>query len=270
MKNNNLHNSVEKYFLTPNQAADLLSISLSTMKKLIYQGKVKTFMTPGGHHRILRSDLFNSLKKHDFFAGQMKAASKTGNVAMESIYAFSMIIQNRYKFCRGHAAVVSEISIQIAKGLSFSEAEIERVAKAGLLHDIGMIGVPDAIINKEGPLDSNEYEIVKNHPSMGAEILANFSMFEDILPIIEQHHERVDGMGYPHGIKNGNICVGAKIVALAESFDCMTSENSYTRSLGFDEALEHIKDGSGTQFDPAVVKAFLLRAKYIITEAADR
>lgn len=253
MKRNGIYNNGEDGFLTPNQAATMLNISLSTLKKLIYQGKMKTFKTPGGHHRILKSYLLNSYK-----------GSNSASCLIQALCAFAAITEKRRKFCRGHAAAVSEISAGIAACLGLSEEEIENVTTASLLHDIGMVAIPEIIINKETSFSMEDHEAVKKHPVLGADMLANFSIFADIAPIIKQHHERPDGLGYPCGLRNNEIRIESKIIALAEGFDCMTAEDSYKKPIEFEEAAECIRRASGSQFDPAIVDAFLKEAKNVV------
>lgn len=269
MKQQEMHNSENRY-LTPNEAADILNISLSTLKKLIYQDKIKTFKTPGGHHRILKSDLLGGHQNNYSFSQPGQALPRFEDILFESIAAFSSILESRHQFCHGHAAAVAQISCEIARELKFSEILIERIGKAALLHDIGMISVSEGIINKDAALSPRDYQIVKNHPLAGAEMLAEFAIFEDVLPVIRQHHERPDGSGYPYGLENRNICIEAKIIAVAEAFDCMTAVDSYKRPVEFEVALDHIKKAAGSQFDHAVVDAFLGCAKNISTETTGR
>ena len=265
MKRKRIHNDSKNRFLTPNQAADILNISLSTMKKLIYQGKIQTFKTPGGHHRILESDLLpGQPSAHSGFPGQRPLTREFEEVLSGSIQVFTAIIEKRQKFCRGHAATVARVSCEIAQALNFSEDDTEKVVKASLIHDIGMLTVSETVMNKTTPLTPQDYAALRKHPLMGAEILANFGIFEDIIPVIKQHHERPDGQGYPYGLKGVEICIEAKIIALAESFDCMTASDSYKKPIPPEEALEEIRAASGSQFDHEVVRVFLKRSHNIV------
>jgi excisionase family DNA binding protein len=255
---------MEDSFLTPIQAANILNISLSTLKKLIYQEKIKTFKTPGGHHRILKSDIMRSHKNSESNSAAHAMAAGPRESVLRYVSAFTSIIERRNRYCRGHASRVSAISVEIAGGLGFSRGQIERVADAALLHDIGMLFIPESIINKERPFEDNDYEIVKSHPQMGADMLDGFEIFGAIVPVIRQHHEKPDGSGYPCGLKGSQICPEAKIIAVAESFDCLISLDSYRRPLKVRDALKLVKDGAGTQYDPDVVGVFLEKAGRII------
>ncbi|MCA9399009.1 MAG: HD domain-containing protein [Candidatus Omnitrophica bacterium] len=254
----------EDRFLTLSQAADILNISLSTMKKLVYQDKIKTFKTPGGHHRILKRDLFAGLQPQE-----EAVSSISKEDLMDYLYAFAGIMESRYRFGHGHALAVSKISKEIAKELGFSETNIEKIIRASLLHDIGLMVISEDIVNAQTLLTRKAYETIKSHPQAGAQILNRFPIFSDIVPIVEQHHERPDGSGYPYGLKGDEICIEARIIGLAEAFDCMTSANSYQKSLKREEAIEYVRQGSGSQFDPAVVNAFLRGAKNIRIETKE-
>ena len=127
----------------------------------------------------------------------------------------------------------------------------------GLFHDIGKIGVPDSILLKESKLTDDEYSEIKNHPTIGAHILSNATIFRDILPIVKHHHERYDGNGYPGKLKGEDIPYLARIAAVADSFDAMTSKRTYRDSLPLDVVKSEIERCKGTQFDPAIADAFL-------------
>lgn len=263
MKRKYFFENNENGFLTTMQAAKILNISLSTLKKLIFQGRIQTFKTPGGHHRILVSDL---LSMHKSEPSVEQANASDNSELFDVICAFTEIIETNYHFGRGHASAVSKISCEIARGLKLSESDIGRVARASLLHDIGMIMIPTHIARKEKPLTEIEYKVVRKHPLMGAEILERFTVFADVINIVKQHHEQPNGSGYPYGLTGSNICIEAKIISVAESFDCMTAEYSYKKAISFEEAANHIQFGAGTQFDSSVVNVFLKRKRNICEE----
>lgn len=251
----------EQAFLTPNQAASVLNISLSTLKKLIYQQKIRTFRTPGGHHRIFRSDLLNAYESSNPIFHEIQPELDTDEMLFKAVYAFSTVVERRNRFCRGHSASVSQISCEIAKNLFLSKEEIHTVAKAALLHDIGMITVPENILNKRKMFSRREFSLIESHPLVGAEILGDFLIFQDIVPIIKQHHERPDGKGYPYGLQSRDIRIEAKIIAVAEAVNCMTAPDSYRKPVVLDKVVEEIQRCAGTQFDAAVVFAFLQWAR---------
>jgi len=145
----------------------------------------------------------------------------------------------------------------ISKKLGLSESDLKILKLGGLFHDIGKIGVPDSILLKESKLTDDEYSEIKNHPTIGAHILSNATIFRDILPIVKHHHERYDGNGYPGKLKGEDIPYLARIAAVADSFDAMTSKRTYRDSLPLDVVKSEIERCKGTQFDPAIADAFL-------------
>ena len=126
-----------------------------------------------------------------------------------------------------------------------------------LFHDIGKIGIPDAILLKDTKLSDDEYSEIKNHPTIGVHILSNATIFADIIPIVKHHHERYDGKGYPSQLKGEDIPLLARIVAVADTFDAMTSRRSYRSALDLEYTKNEIEKCSGTQFDPTIAKVFL-------------
>lgn len=126
-----------------------------------------------------------------------------------------------------------------------------------LLHDIGKIGVSDAILKKEAKLDDKEFSVIKKHPEMGANILARISMFQSISDVVAAHHERYDGTGYPKGLKGEEIPEEARIVAIADAFDAMMSDRHYRKKLTMEECIRELEEGMGTQFDSNMIPAFL-------------
>ncbi len=141
--------------------------------------------------------------------------------------------------------------------LGLSEQDLKTLQIGGLFHDIGKIGIPDSILLKEQKLTDEEYSEIKNHPSIGTHILSNATIFKDIIPIVLHHHERFDGKGYPKMLAGENIPLLARITAVADTFDAMTSKRSYRDALPLDVVKEEIRKCSGAQFDPKVASAFL-------------
>ena len=137
------------------------------------------------------------------------------------------------------------------------DAYRERIRIAGLFHDIGKVGIPDSILLKNSKLTPEEYARIQQHPTLGRKVLSSISAFRDILDIVESHHERYDGHGYPHGLQGTDIPEEARIIGVADAFDAMTSKRAYRNSLTPEEAIQELKNGRGTQFDADVVDAFL-------------
>ena len=156
-----------------------------------------------------------------------------------------------------HSKRVSEISVQIAKALGLSQHKINEVETAGILHDIGKIGIDEAILNKPTGLTDMERMIMKQHPLRSARILIGFEEYQDIVPIVKAHHERYDGTGYPDGLKGENIPIEARIIAVADAYDAMTIKRPYRDSISAGEAIAELTRCAGSQFDSSVVRAFI-------------
>ena len=166
-------------------------------------------------------------------------------------------VEAKDPYTRGHSDRVSAYSVLIGEKLGFDEDKLHTLKIGGLFHDIGKIGIPDSILLKESKLDNEEYSQIKNHPSIGAHILGDVSMFKDIIPIVLHHHERFDGKGYPMQLAGEDIPLIARIAAVADTFDAMTSKRSYRDALPIDIVKAEIEKCSGTQFDPKIAKIFL-------------
>jgi HD-GYP domain-containing protein (c-di-GMP phosphodiesterase class II) len=145
----------------------------------------------------------------------------------------------------------------IAQQLNLSEAELQHIEHGALLHDIGKIGVPDHILYKPGPLTPEEWEVMKQHPVIGYKMCMKIEMLRPAAPIVLHHHERWDGRGYPYGLNGAEIPLGARIFAIADTLDAMTSDRPYRKALSFAQAREEIERCAGSQFDPELVRVFL-------------
>jgi HD-GYP domain-containing protein (c-di-GMP phosphodiesterase class II) len=189
--------------------------------------------------------LFNDLKT--LFIGSLKALTRS--------------IDAKDQYTRGHSERVAFISRWIAERLAeeepLEEEQIHRIYLAGLLHDIGKIGIDEAVLRKKGKLTEQEYECIRKHPSIGAGILREIKQMHDIVPGVLYHHERIDGKGYPGGFVGEQIPLIGKIVGLADGFDAMTSKRTYRNARSVEQALEEIRKGLGTQFDERVAGVFL-------------
>ena len=182
---------------------------------------------------------------------------KLESAYMETIEILRFTVEAKDAYTRGHSDRVSAYSVLIGEALGLSEDDLKTLKIGGLFHDIGKIGIPDSILLKTDKLDDEEYSEIKNHPAIGAHILSNATIFKDIIPIVKHHHERFDGHGYPGKLKGEEIPYLARIAAIADTFDAMTSKRSYRDSLPIDVVKEEIKKNSGTQFDPEIAEVFL-------------
>ena len=176
---------------------------------------------------------------------------------LDSVQTLRYTVEAKDPYTRGHSDRVSEYSVLIGEKLGLSEDEIKTLKIGGLFHDIGKIGIPDSILQKQTKLTDDEYSEIKNHPSIGVHILGAATIFKDIIPIVKHHHERYDGKGYPSGLKGENIPYLARVAAVADTFDAMTSKRSYRDALDLQVVKDEIKRCEGTQFDPEIAEAFL-------------
>lgn len=176
---------------------------------------------------------------------------------LDSIQTLRYTVEAKDPYTRGHSDRVSKYSVLIGKYLGLSDTDLKTLEVGGLFHDIGKIGIPDSILLKESKLTDDEYSQIKNHPSIGAHILCSAEVFQDIIPIVKHHHERFDGTGYPGKLKGNDIPYLARIAAVADTFDAMTSRRTYRDPLSLDVVKAEIERCSGTQFDPEIAKVFL-------------
>jgi HD-GYP domain-containing protein (c-di-GMP phosphodiesterase class II) len=208
---------------------------------------VKLFNSVAGSCAVFVENgrLFKDLK--ELFIGSLKALTSS--------------IDAKDPYTRGHSERVAFISRWIADRFvaerPLKEERIHKIYLAGLLHDIGKIGVDEAVLRKKGKLTSEEFDCIKTHPSIGAGILSGIKQMRDIVPGVLYHHERVDGKGYPSGLTGERIPLMGRIIGLADSFDAMTSKRTYRDALTVEQAIEEIRKGLGTQFDPNVAIVFL-------------
>ena len=182
---------------------------------------------------------------------------KLESAYMETIETLRFTVEAKDSYTRGHSDRVAEYSELIGKALGLSETDLKTLRIGGLFHDIGKIGIPDSILLKTTKLDDNEYSEIKNHPAIGAHIISNATIFKDIIPIVKHHHERYDGKGYPSKLQGEDIPYLARITAVADAFDAMSSKRSYRDSLPLEVVRQEIEKNAGPQFDPEIAKAFL-------------
>lgn len=176
---------------------------------------------------------------------------------LDTIGILRQTVEAKDPYTRGHSDRVSEYSVLIGKKLGLDEKTLHILKIGGLFHDIGKIGIPDSILLKESKLSDEEYSQIKNHPMIGVHMLGDAAIFTDIFPIVKHHHERYDGRGYPSQLVGDDIPYVARIAAVADTFDAMTSKRSYRDSLPIDVVRAEIERCSGTQFDPNIAKVFL-------------
>jgi HD-GYP domain-containing protein (c-di-GMP phosphodiesterase class II) len=179
------------------------------------------------------------------------------NEARVVLTALSHAIEARDPYTRGHSARVSVIAEVIARRLGWRTTRLEALRLGGQLHDVGKLNLDSAVLHKRGSLDERERDQVRRHPLAGARLIRPFQDLRPALPYVLFHHERWDGAGYPSGRAQEQIPPGARILTVADSFDAMISNRSYRPALTISRALAEVRECAGSQFDPAVVRAFL-------------
>ena len=178
-----------------------------------------------------------------------------GNNILGTIHALAATVDAKDHYTYGHSEKVAKYATAIAQELGYSQDSLESVRVAALLHDIGKIGVPDHLLGKSRPLSPKEWEVMRSHPDLGVAILKHIDAIKDCLVAVLHHHERYDGSGYPAGLKGENIPLNARILAVADAYDAMTSERPYRRGkMTCEQALSELTRCAGKQFDPRVVE----------------
>jgi len=186
---------------------------------------------------------------------------------LQSLLGLANALEAKDEYTRGHSERVAGLAQRLALAAGLGIAEAKTIAEAGLLHDLGKIGVPEHILRKQGPLTDEESIAMRRHPLTGAQIVAPLEFFADAALIVRHHHERHDGSGYPDGLKGDGIPVGARIVAIADVYDALTSERPYRRKLARAEAVQIMRDDAGLTLEPRLTELFL---DLVIDAPADR
>ncbi len=238
----------EHRVLTIREVANILKVSVQTVKNYIYQGKIKSFKTPGGHHRILESEVNRKLETA---ADELK-----GNDLKELMDVSALIVRAMVRAIEGkeipmflgHSARVAKICRLIGQAMGFKDDKIELLNMAGLLHDIGKLNVDNDILSKTDKLTRDEYKELKKHPQFGSEMVKDVEYLQIFSPIIKHHHEWYNGMGYPEGLKGGAIPLDAQIVGLAEAFDVIMYKNKAKGKENIQVSIDEIKKFENIQF----------------------
>jgi HD-GYP domain-containing protein (c-di-GMP phosphodiesterase class II) len=190
-----------------------------------------------------------------YIARLKQAAEENRELFLGSIRMLAAAIDEKDPYTRGHSDRVAKYSVMIGQQLGLPGVELDRLRISALLHDVGKIGVDDRVLKKPGALTPEEFQIMKQHPSKGANIMRPVAQLKDVLPGIELHHEHVDGKGYPYGLKGEEIPMMARIIAVSDTLDAITTNRPYQSAMDIEEALKIIRKISGTKFDVKVVEA---------------
>jgi len=186
-----------------------------------------------------------------------KALRQNQELFLETIKTLAAAIDAKDRYTRGHSERVSSYSMAIARHLSMNQEEVFRVHIAAILHDVGKLGIREGILNKPGGLSDEEFEIMRQHPGIGAQIMSPIRMLKDIIPGIRNHHETWDGKGYPDRLQGEEIPMVARIIGIADTFDAMTTTRPYQEAMTLDYVLAKMRSMAGSRFDPVVLDAFI-------------
>ena len=197
----------------------------------------------------------------DFLASMERAKTRALGIhevkgMRQTVEALLVALESKDRYLNGHSARVRDMAIKLGEISGLDRGQLRSLSHAALLHDIGKIGVHEDILNKEGALTDDEYEIIKKHPQMSADIIAPVPFLNPSLKGVLHHHENWDGTGYPDGLSGEQIPLMARIIAVVDAFDAMTSDRSYRGALSEAQAVERIRAGSGSQFDPRIAQLF--------------
>ncbi len=176
---------------------------------------------------------------------------------IDIIHSYAKAVEAKDYYTKGHSDRVAVYAMKLGSYLKLDSSELDVLYTAGVLHDIGKIGIPDHILNKPAKLNDEEFEIMKSHPVIARDILSQVWTLKEILPIIYHHHERVDGKGYPEGIRDGQIPELARIISVVDAFEAMTSDRAYRRALPWEKARDILQEGSGTQWETDLVEKWI-------------
>jgi len=176
---------------------------------------------------------------------------------LSAVYSLVSVVEARDPYVYGHSRRVNTYAVALAEAIGLSPDEVSKVSTAALLHDIGKIGIPDKVLNKKGGLNEEDWRAVKAHPRLGANIISNIPNLVPCVSIILHHHERWDGGGYPEGLKGEEIPIEARILAIADSFEAMSSARPYRPALSLEQVVKELRQVAGHQFDPQLVKVFI-------------
>ena len=210
---------------------------------------------------VLRTRVARALELESFrkdLQGRLHAQSVAlENIVLQTITAIANSLDAKDEYTKGHSLRVASYAVAMAEDRNWSTEACADLHKVALMHDVGKIGVPDTVLKKEGRLSEEEFAIIKEHTNIGANILKDISSIRNISLGAKYHHERFDGSGYPQGLKGHEIPELARIIAIADAYDAMTSDRCYRPNLGNNEALSRIRKGAGQQFDPDLVEVFV-------------
>ena len=222
---------------------EMIGTELNSLLDSLQQNK-KELLTEIENNKELNEELESLIQQND-------------RVYFDTIKSLNIALETKDKYTAGHCDRVTDYSMMIANAIGFNEKQKSALLYGTVIHDIGKIGIPGKILNKNGRLSEEEYLLIQSHPEKGYHILKDVYFLEDTICVVYQHHERYDGKGYPRGLKGTQISLLARIAAIADTFDAMTSDRAYRKALSKEVALKELINNKGTQFDPNLVDVFI-------------
>lgn len=244
------HPNIVKILLTGHADTDVIVSSINECQ--LYQYILKPF-----EPEELKVSVKNGLKKFELSSHKKVILKDLKELFYKTIKSISFALDAKDPYTHGHSLRVTLYSLILANKLGLSDEVLEEIETAGLLHDIGKIGIPQNVLCKPGKLTDEEFEIMKSHPAQGEKMIMNIKKLKIIANWLRAHHERWDGRGYPSGLKGEEIPISARIIALADTYDAMTSTRSYRKALDHEVAIGEIKRCAGSQFDPQLAELFV-------------
>jgi len=249
-------NAGKSIICQPYESEDSINISYVISGKL-YHTNGRHYILPGErftfknlketHHlSVIENTKLIMIRKNNFFTAQV--------TTMDEIYSFIHKIQEKDLYTEDHCNKTGNLAVQIATFMKLPDNVIENVIYAGKIHDVGKIDIPEEILNKPAKLSNEEFEIIKQHPQVGYDIVMKSMGNESLARVVLEHHERLDGSGYPNNLTADEISIEAKIIAVADSFDAMTSNRPYRKAMKVEDALIELKKHLSTWYDPEVVR----------------
>ncbi len=204
---------------------------------------------------------FSEAGKSSHTSGTAQSFEPLPPIVMDTLTSLALAVDSKDQFTQGHSQKVSGYAVLLAEAMGMSAPEVEEIRLGGMLHDVGKVGVPESILNKSGPLNPEEWETMKRHVEYGAKLLEPLRGTERIREMVEHHHEFFDGSGYPKGLAGSQIPLGARIVAIADAYDTITSQRTYKKARTTEEAFQELERCGAAQFDPELIQAFVSRLR---------
>lgn len=217
--------------------------------------------------RTYRDEQQKSALRQHLEQAVRKQTRRVRRTFLSAITSLARTVEERDSYTAGHALRVRDYAIELARAIGLNRQQRQRLSLAAQLHDIGKLAVPDAILNKPDRLTHEEFAVVKEHPATGERILAPVIRQPEVLAAIRGHHERLDGSGYPDGLKGDEIPLLARLIAIPDCFDAVTTSRAYRSAMGLGPALDLLREGAGTHFDPDLVRVFLPMAPVLLQTA---